>query len=246
MKLTFFAAAVLLFGAAAADAQYVLDHFNCYQIQTTPPADAVVGLSDQFGQGNAKVQSKFRFCNPTAKVVQSPTGGTVVTPITHPDDHLTLYTIQSDQPPANLNVTVSNQFGEQRLTVFDARFLAVPTHKAPHPNPPVDLDHYQCYRASGQPIQRPAYLRDQFHPEQVRVNNPVLLCNPVKKQHNGAVTEVRHPDHHLVCYTKTPRQFVNTRDFRNQFESSQLITIASDLLCVPSKKAIVGPADAEE
>jgi hypothetical protein len=49
-----------------------------------------------------------------------------------------------------------------------------------------------------------------------------------------------------VCYTKTPRQFANTRKFRNQFESALLVTIASDLLCVPSKKAIVGPADAEE
>lgn len=240
--------AVLLIGTAAAQAQvYTLDHFNCYQIQATPPPDAVVDLSDQFGSHQAiNVQSKFRFCNPTFKGVPGPTGGLVVTPITHPNDHLTFYHL-SPQPPVNLNVLVSNQFGEQTLTVFDARYLAVPTQKSPHPQPPVDLDHFQCYAATGHQLMKPAALKDEFHSEQVQLISPVLLCNPVKKRHNGVITDILHPDNHLVCYTKTPRAFVTQRNLRNQFGTAQAIaTIASDLLCVPSKKAIQGPADVAE
>jgi hypothetical protein len=242
MKLTLLAASLVL-GAMTAQAQYVLDHFNCYQIQTTPPPGAVVNLVDQFNIPglNVNVLNKIRFCNPTYKVVQGP----VVTPITHPDDHLTFYRL-SPRPPINLNVMVDNQFGPQQLLVTDPVLLAVPTQKSPHPNPPVDLDHYQCYIAAGQPVLKPAILADQFHRERVQVNTPILLCNPVRKEHNGAVTEIRHPDDHLVCYSKTLRQFANTRDIKNQFEASQIITIASDWLCVPSKKQIIGAAGAEE
>jgi hypothetical protein len=242
MKRTSLLAAAFLIGATAAQGQYILDHFNCYQIQPAPPADAVVELLDQFNNISvANVLNRFRFCNPTRKVVPGP----VVTPVTHPDDHLTLYLL-SPQQPVNLNVLVSNQFGNQPLTVFDARYLAVPTQKAPHTNPPVDLDHYQCYAATGQQLLKPAFLWDEFHQERVGVIAPVLLCNPVRKLHNGAITEIRHPDDHLVCYTKTPRQFVTTRGIKNQFQSTQITTIASDLLCVPSRKQVLGPADAEE
>lgn len=229
-------------GAGTANAQYILDHFNCYQIQPGPTADAVVGLSDQFASYQALVQSKFRFCNTTAKAVLGPDGNPVITPIRHRDDHLTLYQL-SPQPPVNLTVLVSNQFGEQTLVVFDARYLAVPTQKSPHQQPPVDLDHFLCYAASGKQVAVPAFLADQFHQERVKVNSPVLLCNPVKKEHNGTITDIRHPDNHLVCYTKTPRQFVTTRGVRNQFQATQITTIASDLLCVPSKKQILGTAD---
>lgn len=242
VKLTLLAAGFLL-GVSSAPAQYVLDHFNCYQIQPTPPGGAVVDLRDQFNHPgvNISVSNKIRFCNPTYKV----TSGPVVTPIAHPDDHLTFYRL-SPQPPANLIVEVNNQFGPQQLVVTDPVLLAVPTQKSPHPNPPVDLDHYQCYRASGAPVAKPAILADQFHRERVQVNTPVLLCNPVMKQHAGAVTEILHPDHHLVCYSKTVRPFTATRGIRNQFETGQITTIASDWLCVPSQKQILGPAGAQE
>ena len=67
-------AVALTAGAGTANAQYILDHFNCYQIQPTPPPDVAVRLSDQFGLYQANVQSKFRFCNVTAKSVLGPDG----------------------------------------------------------------------------------------------------------------------------------------------------------------------------
>jgi hypothetical protein len=237
-----FAVAMLASTAVARGQTYILDHFNCYQIQPSHPADAVVALKDQFRSYDAvNVLSKFRFCNPTAKGVQTP-GGPVITKITHPNDHSTLYQLNPQQP-VNLKVVVKNQFGDQSLTVTDARYLAVPTQKSPHRQPPVDLDHYLCYAASGLQVAVPASLADQFQRERVKVTTPVLLCNPVQKQHNGAVTDIRHPDDHLVCYTKTPRQFATARGIKNQLESTQINTIASDLLCVPSKKQVLGTAD---
>jgi hypothetical protein len=149
----------------------------------------------------------------------------------------------SPQPPVNLTVLVSDQFGEQTLVVFDARYLAAPTQRSPHQQPPVDLDDFLCHAASGKQVAVPAFLADQFHQEKVKVNSPVLLRNPVKKEHNGTITEIRHPDDHLVCYTKTPRQSVTTRGIRNLFQSTRITTIASDLLCIPSKTKILGPAD---
>jgi hypothetical protein len=242
MSSKFLLAVSVFAGAFFAQAQvYVLDHFNCYQIEPSPPLNAAVALQDQFASTTATVLNRIRFCNVTSKVVQGP-GGPVVTPITHRDDHLTLYTL-SPQPPVNLNVLVSNQFGEQPLTVIQAKFLAVPTQKAPHQQPPVDLDHYKCYSVAGNPVQRPVRLQDQFRIEGALVSVPALLCNPVKKQHSGNVVEVKHPEDHLVCYRKTPRSFSMARDFKNQFESARFGTIASDMLCVPSKKKVLGPAD---
>src|SRR5262249_42034552 len=153
------------------------------------PANDFVLLHDQFNQGTelepALVRSPIFFCNPTVKTLS--TG--VVTPIQHPDHHLKMYLITTHPEPTH-TVLVSNQFNSatagQQLTVFQPVILAVPTQKEPHAEPQ-GLDHYKCYLTRGEPINSKVILQDQFDKqkrEEVAILRPVLLCNPVQKQHH--------------------------------------------------------------
>jgi hypothetical protein len=189
-----------------------LDHFKCYVIWALgwPPNDDVF-LRDQFGEGPATVGRPYFFCNPVQKTHKG-----VVTPISNPDAHLKMYSIQtygrnpfSYVPPTvdtPDQVKVSNQFGkDQELSVGQAVILATPTQKYPH-QPPSGLDHFKCYVTSGSPIFETVDLKDQFQDDRfVSVYYPLLLCNPVVKTHNGKVTPVEHPEDHLVCYRIQPR-----------------------------------------
>ena len=138
---------------------------------------------------------------------------------------------------------VSNQFGQQTLSVADARILAVPTGKGippvVAPPPPTDLDHYKCYAASGPTLVNVlANLKDQFTSENVTVLRPVIFCNPVRKSHNGVATGILHPNIHLTCYTTSTSAFPGIAiNIRNQFGVFNALGVRQpDLLCVPSLK----------
>ena len=88
-----------------------------------------------------------------------------------------------------------------------------------------------------------AGLDDQFEFQILRVLQPVLLCNPVTKTHNGT-TEPINPGAHLVCYRVQTLPGIPTPKFRqrtvgicNQFECQDVRVLdRSNLLCVPSEK----------
>ena len=172
-----------------------------------------VFLTDQFGEANAQVLSAQVFCNPVEKIHND-----VVTPIRDPDAHLLMYRITTDVRDPLRKVAVSNQFGkEQILEVSRAFLLAVPTQKDPH-DPPVGLDHFECYRVTGESVATTVDLNDQFHEDRlVNVLEPVQLCNPVEKIHNEIVTPIEHLEDHLVCYGIEASPFDGRVRTDNQF-----------------------------
>lgn len=221
--------------SAAPDA-LPLDHFYCYRVKEGLPVNQTVLLKDQFDQNflDAVVGVALRLCNPVEK-----THNGKVFKVTHPNDHLVWYKIGTPVAPPQIKVDVNNQFGKRRLKVYlPAEALAVPSQKLPH-DPPKDTDHFKCYRVKGDAINVPVGLKDQFQATQVSVLRPVYLCNPTIKNHNGALTDIKYPQAHLVCYTVTPKDFVKKVTTINQFRQENLKTSVADLLCAPSKKEIV-------
>jgi hypothetical protein len=215
---------------------FPLDHFWCYRTQGTT-VDQRVQLQDQFDTAlvDTLVGVPQLFCNPTRKNFQG-----IVTKIQHPNDHLLWYQIGVANPTPSLKVLVVNQFGKARLAVFlPAVALAVPTQKNTLP-PPVDTDHFKCYRVSGPSLNLGVTLRDQFQrsPNLV-VSRPVFLCNPTVKVHNAKTFPILHPESHLVCYVITRVRFTQNILTFNQFRQEAPIVTNPNLLCVPSKKRIL-------
>ena len=219
-----------------------VDHFRCYIVPQSPTLNVNVQLVDQFDAAINQVEEItqlviVRFCNPVQKTL--PTGE--VTPIVDIKHHLTLFTI-NPQPMVLRTVVIKNQFGQQVITTADAKVLAVPTGKGLPPNPPpppsTDLDHYKCYTASGNAVNLPVLLKDQFLSEDTTVLRPVLFCNPVKKTHGTVVVGIQNPDVHLTCYVTSASHFTGTSiNIRNQFVAlNNLVLRQPDLLCVPSLK----------
>lgn len=217
---------------------FELDHFKCYPAQAEERVAERVGLSDQFGAGNADVIETKRFCNAVAKIHDEK-----LTPIQNEDAHLEMLTIQAEGKTPS-RVAVTNQFGEdQKLDVGRAAFLAVPTKKIiPGDHPfPERLDHFKCYDVVGQGEDRIVALKDQFgfEPEVVTLN-PSLLCNPTKKEHNGVTTLIENPRDHLVCYDlANTEQLFDFTLISNQFGERGLQLEKADLLCLPSKKRVL-------
>jgi hypothetical protein len=84
---------------ASAQPVFKIDHFKCY-ITTNPPIDMPVVLQDQFDKQleireSVLVRRVVRFCNPVEKV-RLDLVPPVVTPIIHPENHLKLYRIFTD------------------------------------------------------------------------------------------------------------------------------------------------------
>ena len=117
-------------------------------------------------------------------------------------------------------------------------------------------DHFKCYDVRAEDGFPPftITLVDQFEREQVLVQRPVTLCNPVAKcvddDHNSATppdcTPVLNPDDHLVCYETRDDSGSPTFERRevivsNQFGKEQRLTVLrrTNLICLPSLKAQV-------
>ncbi len=127
--------------------------------------------------------------------------------------------------------------------LFTANAQLVPNPEPvpiPDPIPAFPLDHFKCYQrlGSAQPVNIPVGLRDQFspQPQQHMVGVPEFFCNPVEKQHAGAVTPITNPQAHLTCYRilgPAPKRRVQ---LHNQLEDRMLRIRHPRLLCVPSNK----------
>jgi hypothetical protein len=264
--------------SAATGPESILDHFKCWVVKDSNTPSSVVYLQDQFDAGppgttagsfeSVVVDPPDFFCNPTRKLHAG-----IFTGIVNPDDHLTCYQITDAAGSAfqPRSVVVQNQFGSQTIDVVKPTELCAPTQKIliDDKKPPtgggvpLDLDHFKCYDVKGSQLKEPVSLQDEFdllqspnHLENVRVGQPVLLCNPVRKAHffgfsendltasgaNFQIFPVLHPEAHLLCYRITPpEQQPHSLLIRNQFGTQQLSSTRSELLCVPSLKFEIPP-----
>jgi hypothetical protein len=234
-------ASVLLAAPASAQLDFDIDHFKCYYPQL-PVQNFQVFLKDQFDPAagpreDTIVRRPVRFCAPTDK--QRLDTGQITTRI-NPFSHLKLYLIAPSELEPTRKVVVQNQFGRKALTVYQSEVLAVPAQKNDE-LPPVNLDHFKCYRAYGGSINVRVKLTDQFGASEHQVFRPFGLCNPVEKQHGTVVTPIKNPRDHLVCYKITPQTVGITVRVRDQFfpNFQSMVLTRADLLCVPSLKVRV-------
>ena len=220
-----------------------LDHFNCYWVwdeRGQIPVGEVVYLEDQFGAVQAEVGYAGWFCNPVEKWQDG------VTPISNPDHHLLIYSLDYDEEPQTWYVDVDNQFGEQMLTVYGPVGLAVPTQKVEpeYHQPPVGLDHFLLYNIiEGPSVDVVVGLDDQLGDQpEVLVTTPIAFGIPVQKTHDGVVTEIEDPESHLVFYEIEWGEFETQVQVVNQFGAQTLDMVGPYLLAVPSEKVSPYPA----
>ena len=110
-----------------------LDHFKCYDADGDP-VDATVDLADQFGVEPGVLVGKPQvFCNPVDKNGEG---------ILDPEAHLTCYEIED--LGERQAVLISNQFGEQTLTVNEPQLLCVPSEKLDVQPLPPDCSDFPC------------------------------------------------------------------------------------------------------
>jgi hypothetical protein len=220
-----------------------LDHFSCYFAADERgyiPVGEVVYLEDQFGAVQAEVGYAGWFFSPVEKWHDG------VTPISNPDHHLTMYSLDYDVEPQMWYVNVDNQFGIQQLIVEGPVGLAVPTQKVEpeYHQPPVGLDHFLLYNViEGPYVDVVVGLEDQFGDQpEVLVTAPIGFGIPVQKTHNGVVTEIENPEAHLVFYQIEWGEFETNVQVVNQFGTQTLDIEGPYLLAVPSEKESPYPA----
>lgn len=106
------------------------------------------------------------------------------------------------------------------------------------------LDHFKCYRTTGEPPNQTVFLRDQFDipgiaPDKTFVWVPVKFCNPVEKTTpDGVVTPIKDINAHLEMFITAPGRIDPPRRVvvRNQFGTQRIVTYGPQFLAVPSAK----------
>lgn len=227
-------------GSLAASAQPgtpPIDHYKVYNVEPNYPYFHSVMLKDQFGEHPVMVTVLERFANPVDK-----NGEGMIDPFLH----YAWWRIDSPEPPRA--ALVGNQFGQdQEFRVFDGVYLLNPAIKhAQSPTEPLPpANHYKCYRAIGQPVDRPVVLTDQFGTRTAVVLQPELLCNPAEKiTADGVVYPIVNPFAHLACYRIEPPIFYGLGALiHDQFFFGEIRFKEDWLLCVPSTKNEVVPTE---
>jgi hypothetical protein len=231
---------LLAAGSLAASAQPgtpPIDHYKVYNTDPIIPYFRPVMLKDQFGEHPVMVTVLEHFANPVDK-----NGEGMIDPFLH----YAWWRIDSPEPPRA--ALVGNQFGQdQEFRVFDGVYLLNPAIKhAQSPTEPLpSANHYKCYRAIGQPVDRPVVLTDQFNTRTAVVLQPELLCNPAEKTTaDGVVYPIVNPFAHLACYRIEPPMFYGLGALiHDQFFFGEIRFKEDWLLCVPSTKNEVVPTE---
>ena len=109
---------------------------------------------------------------------------------------------------------------------------------------PDGLSHFQCYRIAPGPIgHAPVAITttDQFGKQDIKLGQPLQLCNPTVKVHKGKVFGAVNPKAHLICYQiMNAESKPRTVDTRNQFNNRKYQTGVRTVFCAPSYKTLVG------
>jgi hypothetical protein len=196
-----------------------------------------VTVEDQFMEGVTKAVRPMRLCNPADKNGEG---------VDDPTAHLMCYQTNDAMPfGRDRHVVVQNQFGEQALVATRPESLCLPAEKDGVPSE-LTLDHFKCYRVRrrhGTPafVPRTVTVADQFETKTVRVVKPLLVCNPVDKNGEGALDETCH----LTCYRIDQEHFAPRGvTVVDQFAESSVNALTGQcrkvaMLCVPSLKRIV-------
>ena len=101
------------------------------------------------------------------------------------------------------------------------------------------LDHFKCYWVEqGASVNVDVQLEDQFGSVKATVTDPVWFCNPVEKTHDGEVTEIESPDHHLTVYSLDHEEELQkwVVEVDNQFGEQNLKVQGPVGLAVPTQK----------
>lgn len=213
-----------------------LDHYTLYDAEG-PDGPPRVTLEDRFQTEVLNLNPVVFFMSPT-----DANGGGISDPLTH----LTCYGISTSM--FGISLDVETPFGPQALRIGRPVALCVPTETDASPEPMSPLrDHYKCYEASGPPLEGVVMrLSDRFQDRsEVRVSDPLLLCNPVDKNAEGIVNSEKH----LTCYATEPSgDSVGLLSIRNQFHEDEdlVFVFPPSALCVPSQKrdcAVDGDCD---
>ena len=184
------------------------DHYLLYKVRSSESDQ--VELRTQFTDPyrDFKVGRLKRLAVPAEKTV-----GGYVSPIVHPDIHLTAYKLKfKNKRPRQprVNVSVTDQFGTLEMQVRDPSRLLVPAEKAisspPSISPPESptVDHFVCYkvRLRSDFDDFEVILEDQFttKPKLFEVDEPEMLCAPADKKHDGTFLADDKEGTHLLCY----------------------------------------------
>jgi hypothetical protein len=211
------------------------DDYKCYKVKEPGRRSferQFVTLDDQFGvDAGVQVITPSELCNPVDKNGEG---------ISDSDGHLMCYKIRPGVRPAQRFVTDTDQFGDERLRVGGATELCVPAIKNGEGARSLEelereLNHFQCYRARGNPAIGPfqAELADQFETKVTDLVRTSLHCNPVSKD-EGFVPD---PSKHLKCYDiadaagELPPFAGSTVTVEDQFGSLELLAGKATRLC---------------
>jgi len=191
-----------------------------------------VSLSNQFQSRTVEIFKPDRFCNAVDKNGEG---------IIDPAAHLTCYKVRRTRSMVRPQVITTDQFGQLELNVLRRRTrLCVPSEEIGQQSP-LNLDHFEMYRAKKTPGTRnfkrqDVNLKDQFLDETVRLKRPLRLGVPTDMDNGG----INNPSAHLNCYSVGGTSFERREvDVLNQFGRFRLSLKRPTMLCVPSTKQVV-------
>jgi hypothetical protein len=226
-------------GPAGAQVNPEWDHYHVYTVAPKPTLGlAGVTLIDQFGATTHTVEILNLFANPVQKQHGALTYG-----IHHPELHYTWWTI--NEQPFSKEIIASNQFGDQGLHLGPIVYLLNPALKNGVPGQPLPVgNHYKVYEATGNPVNIPVGLIDQFWGRQAVVGFPRYFCCPAdKRTPDGQIHPMVDPKQHYTVYEIEPLPTPFSATVRDQFlfQNPQLAFPQSVLLMVPTDKILPTP-----
>lgn len=211
------------------------DYYVLYEA-TGPAGPPTVDLDDEFGapEFGVSLGTVKYLMVPAQVIIKGGFGGIGIAAIAHPDAHELCYDLPTNAFTSL--VTLDHQVGgnSQLNVVAGERFLAVPTEKTIGPLPvtpvPLEVNHFECYAATGFFTGAGVKLTDQFRTITGNLGNPVFFCNPVTK--NGE--PILNAATHLTCYDLSDSTLGVTVNVRNQFGTGTSNVVKSKAFCVPS------------
>lgn len=159
-------------------------HLECYAIRQTPAFRArTVAVHNQFGSDILDVTKPTSLCAPSLKTPAKQRKPPPLPPAEQ-IDHFTCYRVSSQAQAPPRQVSVTDQFGSERLMVLQPVNLCAPVQKnaaqVQHP-----VGHLVCYKVKDLSTTkfRPQAVRvsNQFGSQAVTVVKPRLLCAPSVK-----------------------------------------------------------------
>jgi hypothetical protein len=200
-------------------------NFACYSAGFNEFATRRIQLTDRFGSGTALVGRPSTLCSP-ASVSGVGMGERYAYLACHPIKF---------RLRAPISLTVSNRFGDQKLTLREALTLCVPSSTAAGGAlrmPPTTLDNFTCYLSTaGAFKKRYVLVSDAFKATRDLVTAPTSVCAPAVIDTTSRPLQNRV----LACYDIDSRVTANSILVgRSKFGLFKASVGTRDQLCLPS------------